>query len=98
MSTLIIRDLDDQLAAELKREAKKRDLSVNRFLRQIIEMALRGPHVLSSRGPAVMFCLCLPDPGGRLFQARPDGWSGACADGARLSPWNVRNFDIAALQ
>lgn len=43
MSTLIIRDLDDQLAAELKREAKKRDLSVNRFLRQIIEMALRGP-------------------------------------------------------
>lgn len=44
MTTLIVRDLDDQLAAELKREAKKRDLSVNRFLRQIIEMALRGPH------------------------------------------------------
>lgn len=41
MSTLIIRDLDDQLAARLKREAKKRDLSVNRFLHQLIELALR---------------------------------------------------------
>jgi hypothetical protein len=41
MSTLIIRDLDDQLADQLKREAKKRDLSVNRFLHQLIESALR---------------------------------------------------------
>ena len=41
MSTLIIRDLDDQIAARLKREAKKRDLSVNRFLHQLIESALR---------------------------------------------------------
>ncbi len=43
MSTLIIRDLDDQLSAKLKREAKKRDLSVNRFLHQLIESALRAP-------------------------------------------------------
>lgn len=41
MSTLIIRDLDDQLAAQLKREAKRRDVSVNRFLHQLIESALR---------------------------------------------------------
>lgn len=41
MSTLIIRDLDDQLASILKLEAKKRDLSVNRFLHQLIESALR---------------------------------------------------------
>ena len=41
MSTLIIRDLDDQLANQLKSEAKKRDLSVNRFLHQLIESALR---------------------------------------------------------
>ena len=41
MSDLIIRDLDDQLAARLKLEAKKRDLSVNRFLHQLIESALR---------------------------------------------------------
>ena len=41
MSTLIIRDLDDQLSAKLKREAKKRDLSVNRFLHQLIESALQ---------------------------------------------------------
>jgi plasmid stability protein len=45
MSTLIIRDLDDQLAARLKREAKKRDLSVNRFLHQIVEHALQTPKV-----------------------------------------------------
>jgi plasmid stability protein len=43
VSTLIIRDLDDQLSAKLKREAKKRDLSVNRFLHQLIESALRSP-------------------------------------------------------
>ena len=58
MSTLIIRDLDDQLAAELKREAKKRDLSVNRFLRQIIEMALRGPQsAAASSADGVDDCL-----------------------------------------
>jgi hypothetical protein len=43
MSTLIIRDLDEHLAVALKREAKKRDLSVNRFLRQMIELALATP-------------------------------------------------------
>jgi plasmid stability protein len=41
VSNLIIRDLDDQLANQLKSEAKKRDLSVNRFLHQLIESALR---------------------------------------------------------
>ena len=41
MSNLIIRDLDDQLAAQLKREAKRSDVSVNRFLHQLIESALR---------------------------------------------------------
>jgi plasmid stability protein len=40
VSTLIIRDLDDQLATRLKREAKKRDLSVNRLLHLIVERAL----------------------------------------------------------
>jgi hypothetical protein len=43
MSTLIIRDLDEHLAVALKREAKKRALSVNRFLRQMIEVALATP-------------------------------------------------------
>ncbi len=41
MTTLIIRDLDDSLAKILKREALKRDLSVNRFLHQLIAQALR---------------------------------------------------------
>lgn len=40
MSTLIIRDLDERLANKLKREAKKRDLSVNRLLHQLIASAL----------------------------------------------------------
>jgi hypothetical protein len=41
MTAFILRDLDQHLAAKLKREAKKRELSVNRFLIQIIEAALK---------------------------------------------------------
>jgi plasmid stability protein len=57
MSTLIIRDLDDQLAARLKSEAKKRDLSVNRFLHQLIESALRPKPAPSTVGEYAHECL-----------------------------------------
>lgn len=57
MSTLIIRDLDDQLAVKLKREAKKRDLSVNRFLHQLIEAALRPAPALATAGEYAHECL-----------------------------------------
>lgn len=57
MSTLIIRDLGDHLAEKLKREAKKRDLSVNRFLHQIVERALQSP---MSASPVVAGKVQLP--------------------------------------
>jgi hypothetical protein len=57
MSTLIIRDLDDQLSAKLKREAKKRDLSVNRFLHQLIESALQPAPVEKSDATFTHECL-----------------------------------------
>ena len=57
MSDLIIRDLDDQLAAQLKLEAKKRDLSVNRFLHQLIESALRPAPASKQDATYVHECL-----------------------------------------
>ena len=57
MSDLIIRDLDNQLAAQLKLEAKKRDLSVNRFLHQLIESALRPAPASKQDATYVHECL-----------------------------------------
>ncbi len=57
MSTLIIRDLDERLASQLKREAKKRDLSVNRFLHQLIESALQPAPATLPTGEYAHECL-----------------------------------------
>ena len=40
MATLIIRSLDDGLAARLKKEAQKRGLSVNRYLHELLAQSL----------------------------------------------------------
>lgn len=42
MATLIIRDLDEALGRMLKREAKKRQLSVNRLVHQLIAQCLQN--------------------------------------------------------
>ena len=90
MSTLIIRDLDDQLAAELKREAKKRDLSVNRFLRQIIEAALRGPQNASvNSADGVDDCL---RPRNNLAQFA-GGWTQADVDEFEENTREFREID-----
>lgn len=40
MATLIIRSLDDGLAARLKKEAQQRGLSVNKYLHQLLAQSL----------------------------------------------------------
>lgn len=40
MATLIIRSLDDGLAARLKKEAQSRGLSVNKYLHQLLAQSL----------------------------------------------------------
>ena len=42
MATLIIRSLDDGLAARLKAEAQKRGLSLNNYLQQLLAHAMSG--------------------------------------------------------
>lgn len=48
MATLIIRSLDDGLAARLKLEAQKRGLSVNKYLHELLAQSLSA----APRGPA----------------------------------------------
>lgn len=42
MANLIIRSLDDGLAARLKIEAQKRSLSLNKYIQQLLAQALSG--------------------------------------------------------
>ena len=42
MATLIIRSLDDGLAARLKVEAQKRGLSLNKYLQQLLAHSMSG--------------------------------------------------------
>ena len=89
MSTLIIRDLDDQLAARLKREAKKRDLSVNRFLHQLIESALRPAPAPSLAGESVHECLRPCNDLGKYA----GGWSQADEDEFLEATKSTREID-----
>ena len=51
VATLIIRDLDDTLGRMLKREAAKRQLSVNRLMHQIIAQSLQKPASADPHAP-----------------------------------------------
>lgn len=44
MATVIIRSLDDGLAARLKHEAQKRGLSLNKYLLQLLAHSLSARH------------------------------------------------------
>lgn len=89
MSTLIIRDLDEQLAVKLKREAKKRDLSVNRFLHQLIEAALQPSPAPLPAGEYVHECLRPRNDSAKLA----GGWSQADEDEFLESTKSTREVD-----
>jgi len=50
VTTLIIRDLDDRLGHALKREARRRQLSVNRLVHQLIAQGLQKPGSTDEKG------------------------------------------------
>jgi plasmid stability protein len=89
VSTLIIRDLDDQLSAKLKREAKKRDLSVNRFLHQLIEAALRPAPVVKTDAVYSHECLQPRNDLGKYA----GGWSQADEDEFLEATKSTREID-----
>ena len=91
MSDLIIRDLDDQLAAQLKLEAKKLDLSVNRFLHQLIESALRPSPAPASipAGEYAHDCLRPRNDSGKLA----GGWTQADEDEFLEATKSTREID-----
>ena len=89
MSDLIIRDLDNQLAARLKLEAKKRDLSVNRFLHQLIESALRPSPVSKPAGEYAHDCLRPRNDSAKLA----GGWTQADEDEFLEATKSTREID-----
>jgi plasmid stability protein len=50
MTAIIIRDLNDNLGAALKREAKKRATSVNKLVRQYIAAGLQQSSAVAKAG------------------------------------------------
>ncbi len=89
MSTLIIRDLDERLASQLKREAKKRDLSVNRFLHQLIESALQPSSAYVPAGEYAHECLRPRNDSARLA----GGWTQADEDEFLENTKSTREID-----
>ena len=89
MSDLIIRDLDNQLAARLKLEAKKRDLSVNRFLHQLIESALRPSPASKTAGEYAHDCLRPRNDSAKLA----GGWTQADEDEFLEATKSTREID-----